>query len=89
MPNAYVLSVEIPLESGSITALNNNIQIYLQMEQNEYNKEKIIWKNIPFIDNQSVLDMIGIKPMNIMSLIDEESKFPKGMFDGIRFLNLL
>lgn len=51
------------------------------MEQNEYNKEKIIWKNIPFSDNQGVLDMIGIKPMNIMSLIDEESKFPKGMFD--------
>lgn len=48
------------------------------MEQNEYNKEKIIWKNIAFIDNQSVLDMIGLKPCNIMSLIDEESKFPKG-----------
>lgn len=49
-----------------------------QMEQNEYNKEKIIWKNIAFVDNQSVLDMIGLKPCNIMSLIDEESKFPKG-----------
>lgn len=48
------------------------------MEQNEYNKEKIIWKNITFVDNQSVLDMIGLKPCNIMSLIDEESKFPKG-----------
>lgn len=50
----------------------------LQMEQNEYNKEKIIWKNIAFVDNQSVLDMIGLKPCNVMSLIDEESKFPKG-----------
>lgn len=49
-----------------------------QMEQNEYNKEKIIWKKIAFVDNQSVLDMIGLKPCNIMSLIDEESKFPKG-----------
>lgn len=48
------------------------------MEQNEYNKEKIIWRKIPFIDNQNVLDMIGAKPMNVMSLIDEESKFPKG-----------
>lgn len=48
------------------------------MEQNEYNKEKIPWKNIPFVDNQSVLDLIGLKPCNIMSLIDEESKFPKG-----------
>lgn len=48
------------------------------MEQSEYNKEKIIWKNITFIDNQNVLDMIGLKPCNVMSLIDEESKFPKG-----------
>lgn len=59
------------------------------MEQNEYNKERIVWKNIPFIDNQGVLDMIGIKPMNIMSLIDEESKFPKGMFDTSFFSNFL
>lgn len=86
--SCYVLNVRIPLGSGCITALNNNIQIYLQMEQNEYNKEKIIWKNIPFIDNQGVLDMIGIKPMNIMSLVDEESKFPKGMFDSISFPNI-
>lgn len=55
------------------------------MEQNEYNKEKIIWKNIAFIDNQSVLDMIGLKPCNIMSLIDEESKFPKGNAFYFRF----
>lgn len=48
------------------------------MEQEEYAKEKIIWKNIKFIDNQIVLDLIGQKPCNIMSLIDEESKFPKG-----------
>lgn len=51
---------------------------FTQMEQNEYNKEKIFWKNISFVDNQSVLDMIGLKPCNVMSLIDEESKFPKG-----------
>lgn len=57
------------------------------MEQNEYNKEKIIWKNIPFIDNQGVLDMIGIKPMNIMSLINEESKFPKGKLVWWHFLS--
>lgn len=48
------------------------------MEQEEYAKEKIIWQNIKFIDNQNVLDLIGQKPCNIMSLIDEESKFPKG-----------
>lgn len=31
-----------------------------------------------FIDNQEALDLIAIKPLNIMSLVDEESKFPKG-----------
>lgn len=50
------------------------------MEQEEYNKDKINWSQIQFIDNQNVLDMIGVKPVNIMSLIDEESKFPKGRF---------
>lgn len=50
------------------------------MEQDEYKKENIDWKNIRFIDNQDILDMIGLKPCNIMSLIDEESRFPKGKF---------
>lgn len=48
------------------------------MEQEEYTKEGINWTHIEFIDNQNILDMVGIKPMNIMSLIDEESRFPKG-----------
>ena len=48
------------------------------MEQEEYTKEGICWKHISFVDNQDILDMVGLKPVNIMSLIDEESKFPKG-----------
>lgn len=48
------------------------------MEQEEYTKEGINWQHIAFVDNQDVLDMIGIKSLNIMALIDEESKFPKG-----------
>ncbi|XP_057328761.1 myosin-VIIa-like [Microplitis mediator] len=49
-----------------------------KMEQEYYNQEGISWKHIEFIDNQNVLDLIGVKPVNIMALIDEESKFPKG-----------
>lgn len=45
--------------------------------QEEYNNEGIGWKHIEFIDNQDTLDLIGARPMNIISLVDEESKFPK------------
>uniref|UniRef100_A0A4W3JF03 Myosin VIIBb n=1 Tax=Callorhinchus milii TaxID=7868 RepID=A0A4W3JF03_CALMI len=49
-----------------------------KQEQEEYKREKIGWQHIDFIDNQKTLDVIVNKPMNIMSIIDEESKFPKG-----------
>lgn len=58
-----------------------------KVEQEEYNKEGINWENIQFVDNQEILDMIGLKPMNIMALIDEETKFPKGT--DITLLNKL
>ncbi|TMW39593.1 hypothetical protein DOY81_015327, partial [Sarcophaga bullata] len=48
------------------------------MEQQEYENEHINWQHIDFQDNQEILDLIGMKSVNIMSLIDEESKFPKG-----------
>ncbi|XP_072303122.1 unconventional myosin-VIIa-like [Eucyclogobius newberryi] len=49
-----------------------------KLEQEEYNLEDISWQHIEFSDNQEALDMIAIKPLNIIALIDEESKFPKG-----------
>ncbi|XP_053492631.1 unconventional myosin-VIIa isoform X2 [Ictalurus furcatus] len=49
-----------------------------KMEQEEYTKENIVWKHIDYIDNQGTLDVLASNPLNILSLIDEESHFPKG-----------
>ncbi|KAH8271071.1 hypothetical protein KR018_006777, partial [Drosophila ironensis] len=64
-------------EQLCINYANENLQQFF-MEQDEYQNEHINWQHIDFQDNQQILDLIGMKPMNLMSLIDEESKFPKG-----------
>eukprot|EP01133_Synstelium_polycarpum_P013441 gene13441-15840_t len=46
-------------------------------EQQEYIKEKIDWSYIDFNDNQDTLDLIEKRPMCVLSLLDEESMFPK------------
>lgn len=48
-----------------------------KLEQEEYNKEEISWKRIAFKDNQKTLNLLALKPLNILALIDEESLFPK------------
>ncbi|BES88965.1 Myosin-VIIa [Nesidiocoris tenuis] len=70
-------------EQFCINFANENLQQFFvqhifKLEQEEYNLEHINWQHIEFVDNQDALDLIAIKQLNIMALIDEESKFPKG-----------
>ncbi|XP_046402414.1 myosin-VIIa-like isoform X2 [Ischnura elegans] len=70
-------------EQFCINYANENLQQFFvhhifKLEQEEYKREGINWTHMTFIDNQDILDLIALQPLNIMALIDEESKFPKG-----------
>ena len=55
-----------------------------KLEQAEYEKEQIDWTVIEFKDNQDTLDLIENKrPPGIISLLDEESKFPRATDDSL------
>ncbi|ESO88100.1 hypothetical protein LOTGIDRAFT_219481 [Lottia gigantea] len=69
-------------EQACINLANEQLQFFFnqhifKMEQEEYMKEGIDWTEIEFVDNKPLLDMFLIKPVGIISLLDEECQFPK------------
>ena len=69
-------------EQLCINYANETLQFYFnkhifKLEQEEYAKEKINWKNIDYVDNKPCIDLISKKPNGIIHVLDDESSFPK------------
>ncbi|EHB00818.1 Myosin IIIA [Heterocephalus glaber] len=69
-------------EQLCINIANEQIQYYFNQhvfawEQNEYLSEDVDARVIEYEDNRPLLDMFLQKPMGLLSLLDEESRFPK------------
>uniref|UniRef100_G3T3D7 non-specific serine/threonine protein kinase n=1 Tax=Loxodonta africana TaxID=9785 RepID=G3T3D7_LOXAF len=69
-------------EQLCINIANEQIQYYFNQhvfawEQNEYLHEDVDARVIEYEDNRPLLDMFLQKPMGLLSLLDEESRFPK------------
>ncbi|GCB62679.1 hypothetical protein scyTo_0007268, partial [Scyliorhinus torazame] len=69
-------------EQLCINIANEQIQFYFNqhifaLEQIEYQNEGIDATLVEYQDNRPILDMFLQKPMGLLSLLDEESRFPK------------
>ncbi|GKV42526.1 hypothetical protein SLEP1_g49919 [Rubroshorea leprosula] len=49
----------------------------LKLEQEEYEVDGVDWTKVEFEDNQECLDLFEKRPLGLLSLLDEESNFPK------------
>ncbi|CAH1254857.1 MYO9B [Branchiostoma lanceolatum] len=68
-------------EQFCINFANEHLQYYFnqhvfKLEQEEYQKEGIQWKNIDFIDNTGCLSLVAKRPTGLLHLLDEESRLP-------------
>ncbi|KAM7153944.1 myosin-IIIb [Macrochelys suwanniensis] len=69
-------------EQLCINIANEQIQFYFNqhifaLEQIEYQNEGIDATTVEYEDNRPLLDMFLQKPMGVLSLLDEESRFPQ------------
>ncbi|KAK3199233.1 hypothetical protein Dsin_022648 [Dipteronia sinensis] len=58
-----------------------------KLEQEEYELDGVDWTKVEFEDNEECLSLIEKKPLGILSLLDEESNFPKA--SDLTFANKL
>lgn len=76
------LSPVCSFEQLCINFANETLQQFFvshvfKLEQEEYLKEDVQWRNMKFSDNQDILELLAGKPCTLLPLIDEESHFPK------------
>ncbi|XP_043085593.1 myosin-IIIb-like isoform X1 [Puntigrus tetrazona] len=69
-------------EQLCINIANEQIQFYFNqhifaLEQIEYQSEAVDASLVEYEDNRPILDMFLQKPMGLLSLLDEESRFPQ------------
>ncbi|CAL1536312.1 unnamed protein product [Lymnaea stagnalis] len=69
-------------EQLCINIANEQIQYYFNQhifawELEEYKNEQIDAAEVAYVDNRPILDMFLAKPVGLLSLLDEESHFPK------------
>ncbi|KAK7272499.1 hypothetical protein RJT34_29126 [Clitoria ternatea] len=48
-----------------------------KLEQEDYELDGVDWTKVEFEDNQECLDLFEKKPLGLISLLDEESNFPR------------
>lgn len=58
-----------------------------KLQQEEYELDGIDWTKVDFEDNQECLNLFEKKPLGLLSLLDEESNFPKA--SDLSFANKL
>ncbi|XP_050542382.1 myosin-IIIb-like isoform X1 [Daktulosphaira vitifoliae] len=69
-------------EQLCINIANEQLQYFFNqhvfaLEQAEYESEGVPVQHVGFCDNRPVLDMLVSRPMGLLALLDEESRFPR------------
>ena len=75
-------------EQFCINLANEQLQHYFNqyifsMELDEYQKEGLVGLDVGFKDNSNVINLFLNRPYGLISLLDEQTKFPKGNDYGL------